>query len=343
MKKNILALILLIARYTGLFVLSRIVTSQNLRILCYHGAALSDENKFRPGLFMTAATFAARMKFLTDGGYPILPLDAALEMLGNGTLPRNATVITIDDGWYGTYKVHYPILKEYGFPATLYIASYYLKNQTQVFNVALSYVLWKSGIKQIDRSKLKTILDNNSLVDGIFSVEETYTQLSAAAESMGDAAARQSLLREFCDIVGVDWRTLEADRLISFASADEAREMASNGIDIQMHTHRHRFPDTDFAAAQIEIDDNRRFLAGVAKSPLRHFCYPSGVYSQASVAFLEKLDVESATTTNPGFNRKGAPLLELTRFLDSESISNLEFEAELSGFFELIRSCRYRI
>lgn len=343
MKKKILALILLIARHTGLFVLSRILTARNLRILCYHGAALNDENRFRPGLFMTGATFATRMRFLADAGYPILPLGNALEMLENSTLPRNATVITIDDGWYGTYKVHYPILREYGFPATLYVASYYLKNQTQVFNVALSYVLWKSGTRQIDLSKLKRILGDDALVDCVFSVEETYTRLSAAAESMEDAAARQSLLREFCDIVGVDWRALEADRLISFVCANEAREMAANGIDIQLHTHRHRFPDTGFDAARVEIEDNRRFLAGIGKSELRHFCYPSGIYSQASVAFLGKLNIESATTTNPGFNRKGAPSLELTRFLDSESVSNLEFEAELSGFFELIRRCGYRI
>ena len=292
---------------------------------------------------MTGATFANRMRFLADAGYPILPLGNALEMLENGTLPKNATVITIDDGWYGTYKVHYPILRENAFPATLYIASYYLKNQTQVFNVALSYVLWKSGIRQIDLSKLKGTLGDDSLIDRVFNVEETYARLSAAAESMQGAAARQSLLREFCDSVGVSWRVLEADRVISFVSANEAREMAANGIDIQLHTHRHRFPDNEFDAARVEIEDNRRFLGGLGKSALRHFCYPSGIYSPACVAFLRKLDIESATTTNPGFNRKGASLLELKRFLDSESVSSLEFEAELSGFFELIRRCGYRI
>jgi peptidoglycan/xylan/chitin deacetylase (PgdA/CDA1 family) len=41
-------------------------------------------------------------------------------------LPGCATVVTIDDGWYGTYKFMGPILKEHGFQATLYIASYYL-------------------------------------------------------------------------------------------------------------------------------------------------------------------------------------------------------------------------
>ena len=323
--------------------LCRIVTARQLRILCYHGAALNDENRFRPGLFITGATFAARMRFLADAGYPILPLGTALEKFESGTLPRNATVITIDDGWSGTYKVQYPVLRKHGFPATLYIASYYLQNQTQVFNVALSYVLWKSGARQFDLSALKPIL-GNALLDGpALNAKETYARLTAAADAMENAAARQSLLRAFCEIVGVNWQALEADRLIAFANVNEAREMAANGIDIQMHTHRHRFPDTDFDAARVEIEDNRRFLTGIGKTELRHFCYPSGIYSQASVAFLGKLNVDSATTTNPGFNRKGASLFELTRFLDSESVSDLEFEAELSGFFELIRRCGYRI
>ena len=90
---------------------------------------------------MTAATFERRMRFLSDARYPVVPLGEALENLEQGTLRKNATVITIDDGWYGTFKLQYPVLRKHGFPATLYIASYYLENQTQVFNVALSYVL----------------------------------------------------------------------------------------------------------------------------------------------------------------------------------------------------------
>jgi hypothetical protein len=44
-----------------------------------------------------------------------------------------------------------------------------------------------------------------------------------------------------------------------------------------------------------------------------------------------------------GFNRSTTPKLELRRFLDSEAISFLEFEAEMCGFFELIRKTGFTI
>jgi hypothetical protein len=56
--------------------------------------------------------------------------------------------------------------------------------------------------------------------------------------------------------------------------------------------------------------------------------------------WLEEAQVESATTCDPGMNRRGDSLLTLRRFLDSSETSQLEFEAELSGFSELLRRGR---
>src|SRR3546814_19728020 len=84
---------------------------------------------------MSKATFAARMDFLARRGYPVIALDAAVTALPRGDWPRRATVVTIDDGWFGTYRQMAPVLEARGFPAVLYVASYYLEKQTQVFNV----------------------------------------------------------------------------------------------------------------------------------------------------------------------------------------------------------------
>jgi hypothetical protein len=47
--------------------------------------------------------------------------------------------------------------------------------------------------------------------------------------------------------------------------------------------------------------------------------------------------VESATTCEPGLNTAETPLLGLYRILDQDDLSQIEFEAELFGFSELIR------
>src|SRR3546814_14158601 len=96
---------------------------------------------------------------------------------------------------------------------------------------------------------------------------------------------------------------------------EEARELQASGIEIGLHSHRHRFPAESYAAAQAEIEDNRRALALVGNAPLRHFCYPSGEYEQHQLPWLAPLGIASATTPKRGFTREGDPPSELRRFL----------------------------
>lgn len=343
MKRRLLLLILRIAKLAGLFALARRLTAGDLRILCYHGAALRDEHRFSPGLFMSAQTFAARMRFLAQNGYPVIGLEAALAGLPNGEWPRNATVITIDDGWYGTYREMAPVLQERRFPATLYIASYYLEKQTQVFNVAASYALWRAAARRLELGDVAAELSGSYELGDAGQRAAAIRQLSDFADSLGSAEARQTLFRQLCRAVGVDSGEIEEARLCAFMTAQEARELQAAGIDVQLHSHRHRFPADSLEAAEAEITDNRRALAAVNGTALRHFCYPSGEYEAHQLAWLPRLGIVSATTIAAGFTRAGDSPYELRRFLDSERVSAIEFEAEMSGFLELIRRCGYAI
>ena len=345
MKRKMLLLILKLAQRLGLFTLSRFLTARDIRILCYHGCALQDESAFSPGLFQTAETFERRMSFLSGKGYKVISLDEALHRLeSKESRPDKATVITIDDGWYGSYKHQFPVLRKYAFPATIYISSYYLEKQTQVFNVALRYALWKTSKASIDLSDLGSGIDSATGEQGPVDKERAFELINGYADSLDGASDRQTLLREVFEALEVDYRPMEISRMFSFMTADEARQMAVSELDIQLHTHRHRFPiDMTFEDARFEIERNRQSLDHITRSPLLHFCYPSGYYSQRTKSYLPKLDIVSATTIKSGFNRKGASKLELKRFLDSERISDLEFEAEMSGFFELIRRTGFSV
>jgi hypothetical protein len=78
-------------------------------------------------------------------------------------------------------------------------------------------------------------------------------------------------------------------------------------------------------------------LEPVVGRRLRHLCYPSGIWSEEQWQTLQSLDIRSATTCDRGFNSRSTPLLALKRFLDSEHLSQVEFEAELSGFTPTLR------
>ncbi|MBN8279294.1 MAG: polysaccharide deacetylase family protein [Gammaproteobacteria bacterium] len=339
MQRAIRLAILHAARLCGLFALARYLTRGKLRILAYHGGSLADEHGFRPVLFMTAGTFRQRMDWLVAQRYPVLGLEAALEALDLGRLPPAATVITIDDGWYGTYRWMAPALAQRRLPATLYVTTYYLQAGTQVFNVAAAYLLWKARDRDVRLDGLVPGFAEPVPAGATPARDRALAAIAQFADSLPGPAARQALLVRLGDAVGVPVGPLEADRRLAFMSAAEARELPGMGIDLQLHTHRHRFP-RDLAAARREIDDNRSVLATVTGGELCHFCYPSGEYAPDQPAWLPALGLASAVTTEPGLNDRQTPRGELRRILDSEAMEPIEFEAEMSGFRELFRRKR---
>ena len=71
--------------------------------------------------------FDAQMKYLRDNGYHTITPDELYESLaGNGELPENPVLITFDDGYEDNYTNAYPILKKYGFKATIFVVTGFL-------------------------------------------------------------------------------------------------------------------------------------------------------------------------------------------------------------------------
>jgi peptidoglycan/xylan/chitin deacetylase (PgdA/CDA1 family) len=91
---------------------------QTVPVLTYHNFS-----ETKQGLMMVRrGDFDAQMKYLKDNGYTPITLDALFAFLQyRQEIPEKSVVITIDDGWRGVYDIAYPILKKYGFPATLFI------------------------------------------------------------------------------------------------------------------------------------------------------------------------------------------------------------------------------
>ncbi len=71
--------------------------------------------------------FESQMAYLHHQGYRVIHLADIYDFLqGQGSLPKKAVVITIDDGFKSTYTIAYPILKKYGFPVTLFVYSNFI-------------------------------------------------------------------------------------------------------------------------------------------------------------------------------------------------------------------------
>ena len=326
-----------LSKAVGLFGLSRLATRNSLRILCYHGTSMRDESAFRPQLFIGHEAFERRLAYLAQTGFPILSLDEGVERLRNRTLPSNAIVITIDDGFYSTFKHAVPALKKYGFPATIYVTTYYSQKEAPVFRLLLQYIFWATRHTTLSLDGLG--LAGFTGVGEISADRENdplLWRITRHAEASLSEPERAALAKAIAARLDVEVEGLTANRLLGLMTADEIQEAAKVGIDIQLHTHRHRFP-VDEAQAKREIQDNRAVLEPLVGKPLNHFCYPSGEWSEKHLPWLEDLGVKSATTCDVGFNEPDAHPLTLKRVFDSAEVSDVQFDAEMNGYLELLR------
>ncbi|MFC3714345.1 polysaccharide deacetylase family protein [Sphingoaurantiacus capsulatus] len=306
------------ARGVGLFALARKASASKLRILCYHGLWTTPGFQYGNRLFMPPEQFDARMTRLRRSGYPVLGLDMAVAALAAGTLPDNAVVITIDDGWASTHTHMLPTLEALGLPSTVYVASWYVGRDLPVINKAIDYLHARTG------------RDPAGVPDRIAAID--------ALPPEARADAMRALSVEFG--VPLDW--WETRQFHEMTPA-EVGDCARRGMDVQLHTHRHR------AAADLlagELEENRVRLAewtGLPPGHFRHFCYPSGEYEAAAEPVLAASGVLSATLTDQGTNAPGANPFRLRRFLDGRTVTDAEFDAYLSGALDVVDAAAARM
>lgn len=326
-------------RLIGLFALARRVTGGSLRIVCYHGFSLADEHLFSPHTFMRRETFERRLRYLADARFPVLGLGEALDRLERGDLPRAAVVLTIDDGFFGTYTVAREALARRGFTATVYVTTYHVARGSPVFGVAAQYLLWKTRERALEGPGLECLGELPVAIDTDEAKARVLRRFIDHGERELDEAGRSRLLDLLGRRAGVPFGEIRASRLFGLVNEDEIREMDRAGIDLQLHTHRHRLP-LDREGALAEIRDCRAVLGPLVSRPLEHFCYPNGRWSEAHLPWLREAGIRSAVTCDRGLNDASTPRLALRRFGDSEALSQIEFEAELCGLTEAMRTVK---
>lgn len=95
---------------------------QTVPILCYHRFGDHGDR-----LEVSAEQFREQLSYLKEHGYRVIPMSDLREFLhGDRALPKRAVVLTIDDGHRSIYRIAFPLLKEYGYPATLFVYSDYI-------------------------------------------------------------------------------------------------------------------------------------------------------------------------------------------------------------------------
>nr|WP_314806252.1 polysaccharide deacetylase family protein [uncultured Selenomonas sp.] len=114
-------------------------SSPGVPVLNYHQVEQKNGNP----LTLWPDQFEAQMAYLAEEGYTPITIDEMMDALENGApLPEKPVIITFDDGYADNYEYAYPILKKYGFKATIFLIYDFT-------NAYPNYLTWE----QIDEMK----------------------------------------------------------------------------------------------------------------------------------------------------------------------------------------------
>jgi peptidoglycan/xylan/chitin deacetylase (PgdA/CDA1 family) len=139
-------------------------------ILMYHRIAEVGAVVRRPTWNVTPRRFREQLEFILEAGYQVWPLERLLDYPASGqTLPERVTALTFDDGYENVFLNAWPVLRELGVPATIFVVTGALESerpfpfdhwashaQTAVPPVAWRPLTW-AQCRELQRSGLITI------------------------------------------------------------------------------------------------------------------------------------------------------------------------------------------
>ena len=131
-------------------------TRVRIPILMYHSVSEKDSLGVHP-YYRTATTpgvFARHMQFLYEKGFTPIGVGDALKCMTAPTRTiARPVVITFDDGYLNFYTNAFPILRRFGFTATMYLPTAYIGGEKQRFK-GLRCMTW-GHIRELQRSGIE--------------------------------------------------------------------------------------------------------------------------------------------------------------------------------------------
>ncbi|GAA5481102.1 polysaccharide deacetylase family protein [Haloferula sargassicola] len=112
-------------------------------VLGYHDFS---ETEPQTEMLIRTSKFREQMQALQDLGIPVIAMqDFEAWRRGEKKIPKQCAVITIDDGWKAVYTDAYPILKEFGYPFTLFLYKNYIDGGGKALTSAMIEEMQQHG------------------------------------------------------------------------------------------------------------------------------------------------------------------------------------------------------
>jgi peptidoglycan/xylan/chitin deacetylase (PgdA/CDA1 family) len=254
--------------------------SRRLAVLAYHGV---DDGE----------RFAQHLDHIRRTASPVSLEEALAAFEGARTLPRQAVLITLDDGHRSVLEVGLPLLRERGLPAVAFVIA---------------------GLVDTDRpywwTEVADLVGRGGTVDGMPPL---------APPDVVRALKRLPDRRRLAAIEDLR-RTAGTARPMSQLSVADLRAMQSDGVAIGNHTWSHPcLSRCDDETCRDEIERSHAMLSGALGHGPEAFAYPDGDRDARAAAVLDELGYRAAFL----FDHRLSP----TRPHDRLSVSRLRVDS----------------
>lgn len=130
--------------------LGKFAVRPGIPILMYHSVCAATESRHPYfAINIAPAMLRSHLQFLQDEGYAAVHLSEVIEMLRVGGEGRKLVAVTFDDGFRNFYTQALPLLRSYGFPATLFVASGLVGKQSSILGPE-ALMTWQE-IREVSR------------------------------------------------------------------------------------------------------------------------------------------------------------------------------------------------
>jgi peptidoglycan/xylan/chitin deacetylase (PgdA/CDA1 family) len=316
-------------------------------VLAYHGFT---DRRTHPGIqssqgkHLHVDEFRQQLDYVKKH-YNVVPLHHIVEHYAAGAdLPPRALAITIDDGYESNHSLAFPLLREYGLPATIFLTTGFLDGKELQWPDRIEYALSTTKAERLTLS-----MGDESLSYSLAGEEDRLrcdrdlrSRLKRVPQEMRSAIVD----RIEC---GLGARLGAGDVPAIYRPLDwrQVREMLASGlVSFGSHTVSHPIlTRCQTERAREELLVSRRRIEDETGSPCHMFCYPNGradCFSVETKALLLEAGYACGVTTVLGMNNAGCDVFELRR-LYTDRPDLIRFILLLCGVMTLLDALTRRL
>lgn len=302
MRSSILNSLFDIAFNSGLVRLDRAIGLSSLTVINYHrigDPSAPGFDTFKPNISADQAMFAKQMDYLKRWFVVVSMQDVVRWLNHEADLPRNAALITFDDGYLDNYTQAFPVLRHFNFPAVIFLTTGYINSDRSFY--------WDLAAYSFFHTRIGRVTFHNGEERGWSNITQRDEVCKAWIESLKSLPEelKQTWVNQLPQQLEVEIPDGSFKNIMM--NWDHVREMHSQGIEFGGHTVNHPILSrVSLEIAQTEIVDSREHIEKELGQPVTSFAYPNGMSADLH-AKIEKMVAQAGYQT--AFTLKNGPSL----------------------------------